>query len=428
MAKHSNNRRRTNEQDARSGGPRARNAAETQESQRRERVQARRERQRRAEESNRRQRESREELGGVTEADIDESIERTARSERDSDTAAARRAQAADDSRSKRAAFNKAFAEARRRGKMTFSMNGKTYGTRKKGETKEQHKSAMEGKGVKAIAKKTATVSSGKKPTLKLRGSSPSPAAAAAPKSKKEVRATKRANRKNARDIKRDAQRGGATFRTESAGRAAQRKEFERIQKEKAARKGARAAKKTARLQSRLDKLKGKAGLKMVKGKDGKMVPFYAADGKGKMMGGGKMYGKMPGGGKMYGKMPGGGKMHAKKYGKMAYGGKMMKAESGTKTPDPNRYRVIPEAINPKDPKSAMRMKFMIDGKQVSSQDFTKAIRAESPKFDVNSFVQQGVKKAGYRFDKAKGQWSYSGQNQYMKDTAKEIRGARSGQ
>ena len=315
--------------------------------------------------------------------------------------------QAADDARRKRAAFNKAFAEARRRGKMTFSMDGKTYGTRKKGETKEQHKAAMEGKRPQTVAKKTATVSSGKKPTLKLRGTSPSPAAAAAPKSKKEVRATKKANTKNARDAKRDAQRGGSTFKAESAGRAAQRKEYERIQREKAAkkagRKGARAAKKAGRLQARLDKLKGKAGLKMVKGKDGKMVPFYAADGKGKMMGGGK-------------------------YGKMAYGGKMMKAENGTKTPDPNRYRVIPEAINPKDPKSAMRMKFMIDGKQVSSQDFTKAIRAESPKFNVNSFVQQGVKKAGYRFDKAKGQWSYSGQNQYMRDTAKEIRGARSGQ
>ena len=30
-----------------------------------------------------------------------------------------------------------------------------------------------------------------------------------------------------------------------------------------------------------------KGGLKMVKGKDGKMVPFYAADGKGKMNMGG---------------------------------------------------------------------------------------------------------------------------------------------
>ena len=348
------------------------------------------------------------------------SVDKTLKGMSDVPARAAAAAQA-DIKAKNRAAFNKAFAEARRRGKMTFSMDGKTYGTRKKGETKEQHKAAMEGKRPQTIAKKTATVSSGKKPTLKLRGTSPSPAAAAAPKSKKEVRATKKANTKNARDLKRDEQRGGSTFKAESAGRAAQRKEYERIKREKAAkkagRKGARAAKKAGRLQARLDKLKGKAGLKMVKGKDGKMVPFYAADGKGKMMGGGK-----------YGKMPGGGKMHAKKYGKMAYGGKMMKAENGTKAPDPNRYRVIPEAINPKDPKSAMRMKFMIDGRQVSSQDFTKAIRAESPKFNVNSFVQQGVKKAGYRFDKAKGQWSYSGQNQYMKDTAKEIRGARSGQ
>ncbi len=316
-----------------------------------------------------------------------------------------------------RAAFNKAFAEARRRGKTTFSMNGKTYGTRKKGETKEQHKAAMEGKRPQTVAKKTATVSSGKKPTLKMRGTSPSKTTA--PKSKKEVRATKRANVKNARDAKRDAQRGGSTFKAESAGRMAQRKEFERIQKEKAAkkaeRKGARVAKKSDRLKGKLAKLSGKAGLKMVKGKDGKMVPHYAADGKGKMMGGGKY------------KMPGGGMMHKKKYGKMAYGGKM-RAANGAKAPDPNRYKVLPVAINPKDPKSGMRMKFMIDGKQVSSQDFTKAIRAESPKFNVNSFVQQGVKKAGYRFDKAKGQWSYSGQNQYMKDTAKEIRGSRSGQ
>ena len=38
-----------------------------------------------------------------------------------------------------------------------------------------------------------------------------------------------------------------------------------------------------------MKKKKGMAagGLKMVKGKDGKMVPFYAADGKGKMYGGG---------------------------------------------------------------------------------------------------------------------------------------------
>lgn len=410
MAQPPNNRRRTTEEDVRSGGPRARNA----ERQRQER-EARNRNARRAG------------VAGQAADDARRAAEEEAADQRMSDRLTEEiveieNQREAEQKKKNRAAFNKAFAEARRRGKMTFTMNGKTYGTRKKGETKEQHKAAMEGKRPQTIARKEAApVSSGKKPTLQLRGTSPSPAAAAVPKSKKEVRATKKANAKNARDLKRDEQRGGSTFKTESAGRAAQRKEYERIQREKAAkkakRKGARAAKKAGRLQARLDKLKGKAGLKMVKGKDGKMVPFYAADGKGKMMGGGK-----------YGKMPGGGKMHAKKYGKMAYGGKMMKAENGTKAPDPNRYRVIPEAIDPKDPKSAMRMKFMIDGRQVSSQDFTKAIRAESPKFNVNSFVQQGVKKAGYRFDKAKGQWSYSGQNQYMKDTAKEIRGARSGQ
>ena len=135
MAQPPNNRRRTTEQDARSGGPRARNA----------------ERQRQQTEAQRRQELNEE---GITVENIDQSIEETERSERASNNAAARRAgvagQAADDERRKkeknRAAFNKAFAEARRRGKMTFSMNGKTYGTRKKGETKDQHKSAMEGK------------------------------------------------------------------------------------------------------------------------------------------------------------------------------------------------------------------------------------------------------------------------------------------
>lgn len=248
-----------------------------------------------------------------------------------------REAREAEEKKKNRSAFNKAFAEARRRGKMTFSMNGKTYGTRKKGETKEQHKAAMEGKRPQTIAKKKAApVSSGKKPTLQLRGTSPSPAAAAAPKSKKEVRATKKANDKNTRNLKRDEQRGGSTFKAESAGRAAQRKEYERIKQEKAAkkakRKGARAKKKAGRLEERLAKLKGKAGLKMVKGKDGKMVPFYAADGKGKM--------------------PGGGKMHAKKYGKMEYGGKMMKAEGGNKIPVTNDRRAIKAGmkINYDDP------------------------------------------------------------------------------
>lgn len=48
-------------------------------------------------------------------------------------------------------------------------------------------------------------------------------------------------------------------------------------------------------------------GMKMVKNKDGKMVPFFAADGKGKMKSGGKPK-----------------KAAKKKAKKMAYGGKSM--------------------------------------------------------------------------------------------------------
>ena len=54
------------------------------------------------------------------------------------------------------------------------------------------------------------------------------------------------------------------------------------------------------------EKRMGGGGLKMVKNKQGDNVPFYAADGKGKMMGGGKvMY--MGGGSLSYGKMKMGG-------------------------------------------------------------------------------------------------------------------------
>jgi len=74
-------------------------------------------------------------------------------------------------------------------------------------------------------------------------------------------------------------------------------------------RRGKRTARRSERRQKRIDRLQskmgmggkmmkyGKGGLKMVKGKDGKMVPFYAADGKGKMMGGG-MYKPYKAGGK----------------------------------------------------------------------------------------------------------------------------------
>jgi len=53
--------------------------------------------------------------------------------------------------------------------------------------------------------------------------------------------------------------------------------------------------------------------MKMVKGKDGKMVPSFAADGKGKMAKGGMMNAKMKaGGGMMNAKMKAGGGMMKK--------------------------------------------------------------------------------------------------------------------
>ena len=72
-----------------------------------------------------------------------------------------------------------------------------------------------------------------------------------------------------------------------------------------------------------------KGGLKMVKNKDGDSVPFYAADGKGKMYGGGmamKKKGMAKGGMKKKGMAKGG----MKKKG-MAKGGAMMKKKAYAK-------------------------------------------------------------------------------------------------
>lgn len=58
--------------------------------------------------------------------------------------------------------------------------------------------------------------------------------------------------------------------------------------------------------------------MKMVKGKDGKMVPSFAADGVGKMAKGGMMAAKMKaGGGMMASKMKAGGGVHKMSDGKM---------------------------------------------------------------------------------------------------------------
>ena len=55
----------------------------------------------------------------------------------------------------------------------------------------------------------------------------------------------------------------------------------------------------------------------MVKGKDGKMVPAFAADGKGKMANGGMMKSKMMASGGMTSKMKAGGGAHKMPDGKM---------------------------------------------------------------------------------------------------------------
>jgi hypothetical protein len=57
--------------------------------------------------------------------------------------------------------------------------------------------------------------------------------------------------------------------------------------------------------------------MKMVKGKDGKMVPSFAADGVGKMAKGGAMNAKMKAGGGMMSKMKAGGGVHKMPDGKM---------------------------------------------------------------------------------------------------------------
>ncbi len=64
--------------------------------------------------------------------------------------------------------------------------------------------------------------------------------------------------------------------------------------------------------------------MKMVKGKDGKMVPSFAADGVGKMAKGGAMQAKMKaGGGMMQAKMKAGGGVHKMPDGKMMYNSAM---------------------------------------------------------------------------------------------------------
>lgn len=274
--------------------------------------------------------------------------------------------------------FNAAFAKARREGKMTFTYNGKKYGTRRGSESKEDHakkmrkaaglpsteeldKNIKEGEAADRRSNTQAARAAGiagqaaddkrrkeeaEKKTEKKTESKP----AATTETKKPVNNTQPQG-------KRVPEAGG---RPESDARAAQRARvnfaLEQRDKKKADRKAKRSAVRAAKSEARPgkarrqerravdkanrqnrratirdarrggstfqggdgmkygEKKKGKAGLKMVKNKDGKSVPFYAADGKGKMGAGGKY--------------------------KMAYGGKLM-GDGGNKVPVNNDRRAM---------------------------------------------------------------------------------------
>lgn len=273
--------------------------------------------------------------------------------------------------------FNAAFAKARREGKMTFTFNGKKYGTRRGSESKEDHAKKMrKAAGLPSTEELDKNIKEGeaadrKSNTQAARAAGIAGQAADDKRRKEEAAKKAEAEKKPAAQTetkkpvnntqpqgKRVPEAGG---RPESDARAAQRDRvnfaLEQRDKKKADRKAKRSAVRAAKSEPRpgrarrqerraVDKAnrqnrratirdarrggstfqggdgmkygdqkkKGKAGLKMVKNKDGKSVPFYAADGKGKMGAGGKY--------------------------KMAYGGKLM-GDGGNKIPITNDRRAL---------------------------------------------------------------------------------------
>lgn len=155
--------------------------------------------------------------------------------------------------------------------------------------------------------------------------------------------------------------------------------------------------------------------MKMVK-VNGKMVPFFAADGKGsgdlkKAMYGMKMK-SMGEGGKMYKYMEGG-----EIYQIMEEGGEVEKNQGPIKGMDnlQGRFRVIPEPKNPTQKDSPIEYKFYVDGEEMSSVDFTSALREADPNVDVNEVVMKSAQDAGLRWDNADGRWSYTGSSKQSK-------------
>jgi hypothetical protein len=261
--------------------------------------------------------------------------------------------------------FNAAFAKARREGKMTFTFNGKKYGTRRGNESKDDHAEKMrKAAGLPSTEELDKSIKEGDAADRKSDAQAARRAGvagqAADDKRRKEEAAKKAEAEKKTESKpaattetkkpvnntepkgKRVPEAGG---RPESDARAAQRARvnfaLEQRDKKKADRKAKRSAVRAAKSEPRPgrarrqerravdkanrqnrratirdarrggstfqggggmkygEKKKGESGLKMVKNKDGKSVPFYAADGKGKMDAGGKY--KMAAGGKLMG-------------------------------------------------------------------------------------------------------------------------------
>ncbi len=164
---------------------------------------------------------------------------------------------------------------------------------------------------------------------------------------------------------------------------------------------------------------------------NGKMVPFYAADGQGsgdlkKAMYGMKMK-SMGDGGKMYKYMNGGEVRQV-----MENGGEV---ESGDKGPIQGmgnlegRFRVIPEPADPKRKDSPINYKFFIDGEEVESTDFTAQLREQAPNVDVNEMVVNAAKRSGLRWtnDEEGGSWSYSSSNRGIGEALEERKAFKEG-
>lgn len=142
---------------------------------------------------------------------------------------------------------------------------------------------------------------------------------------------------------------------------------------------------------------------------NGKMVPFFAADGKGsgdlkKAMYGMKMK-SMGDGGKMY-KYKEGGEI----YQIMENGGEV--EQGGPIGGMPNlqgRFRVIPEPVDFKRKDSPIAYKFYIDGEEVESTTFGARLREEAPNVDMNEMVSKATDAAGLRWSPQSGGWFYGG-------------------